>query len=147
MKGKRKPFEQEDYDKYDEPAKSAMAGHLWTKGHIVTVPEENYGADLYSEINGRKIYHEVEVSKQWVKGDHPYPTGSIPERKIRLKQMCGDNELIFWMLRSDLGRALCFNAKHMIDDYLIEVPNYKVKSGEYFYRIPKNLGKELDLYA
>jgi hypothetical protein len=59
--------------------------------------------------------------------------------------MLDGDPLFFWMLRLDLGRALVFSAVHCTDMYLVEVPNKKVASGEYFYRIPKTLGKEFDL--
>lgn len=145
MRGVRKPFEVDDYNKYDGPAKAAMAYHLTCHGHDVTVPPENYGVDLYSEVGPITMYHEVEVSKKWKAGPHPFPRGSVPERKLRLKQMLPCVPLYFWMLRVDLKRAVVFNSKHLVDKWLVMVPNYKVESGEYFYRIPKNLGKEFDL--
>lgn len=147
MIGARKPFERQLYNLYDGPAKEAIKQHLIAKGHDdeVVVPPENYGADLYSILKGTKYYHEAEVSQGWTKGIHPYPLGSIPERKTRLIHMLDGCPLFFWMLRLDLGRALVFDAKHCTDTYLVEVPNRKIQSGEYFYRIPKTLGKEFDL--
>jgi len=145
VKGVRKEFEADDYNKFDGPAKNAMAFHLKAHGHKVTVPPENYGVDLYSQVGDLVMYHEVEVSQKWEKGEHPFPKGSVPERKHRLKEMMPMVPLYFWMLRLDLGRAVVFNSKHLIDRWLVEVPNYKVPEGEYFYRIPKCLGKEFDL--
>jgi hypothetical protein len=147
MIGTRKKFERELYNRFDGPAKEAIKNHLIAKGHDekVIVPPENFGADLYSIKNGLKFYHEAEVSQGWRIGEHPYPLGSIPERKTRLIHMLDGDPLFFWMLRLDLGRALVFSAVHCTDMYLVEVPNKKVASGEYFYRIPKTLGKEFDL--
>jgi hypothetical protein len=146
MKGTRKKFERDLYNKYDGPAKEAMRVHLIAKGHDeVIVPPENYGADLYSVIGGLKMYHEVEVSQGWKKGEHPYPLGSIPERKTRLVHMLEGYPLYFWMLRLDLLRALVFSSVYCKEEYLVEVPNRKIKTGEFFYRIPKDLGKEFDL--
>jgi hypothetical protein len=145
MKGVRKEFEEHLYNEFDGPAKAAMYNHLTQAGHKVTVPPEDYNADLYSEFGHRRLYHEVEVSRGWFKDEHPYPNGSIPERKIRLTKLHKD--LFFWMLRADLGRALVFPSKWLIDRYLVEVPNQKIREGEYFYRIPKQLGKEFNLYA
>ena len=145
MKGVRKKFEKQDYDKFDGPAKEAMRKHLEAQGHTVDVPPENYGVDLTSDLQGVKMYHEVEVSQKWKSNEHPFPKGSIPERKHRLKEMHPDVPLYFWMLRSDLRRAVVFTSVYLQDRFLIEVPNYKVPEGEYFYRIPKQLGKEFDL--
>jgi hypothetical protein len=146
VKGKHKKFEPNLYDRYDGPAKEAMKVHLTIAGHEVTVPPENYGADLYSEFGRRRIYHEVEVSLGWEKGEHPYPRGSIPERKIRLCHIHQGTDLFFWMLRRDLKRALVFPSTCLVDEHLIEVPNRKIREGEFFYRIPKELGKEFNLY-
>ena len=147
MRGTRKKFERELYNRFDGPAKEAIKNHLIAKGHDqeVVVPPENYGADLYSVFGHEKYYHEAEVSQGWKEKEHPYPSGSIPERKTRLISMLEGRPLFFWMLRLDLGRALVFSSVWCVERYLVEVPNRKVKSGEYFYRIPKHLGKEFDL--
>ena len=145
MTGARKKFEPDLYNRYDGPAKQAMRQHLEASGHSVTVPPENYGADLYSEQDGVLMYHEVEVSQGWKKGNHPFFNGSIPERKIRLVRMHRGEPLFFWMLRADLKRALVFSAVHMVPRWLVEVPNKKIEAGEYFYRMPKRLGKEFEL--
>jgi hypothetical protein len=152
MKGVRKRFSNELYTKYDGPAKKAVSVHLELSGHEVTIPPENYGVDLYSQIiilkqiNERlTMFHEIEVSRCWKKGAHPYKTGSIPERKSRLKALYTNKPLYFWMLRYDLRRALVFGAYCLKDKFLIEVPNRLVRAGEFFYRPPKQLGKEFDL--
>jgi len=147
VKGIHKPFEPNLYTKYDAPAKEAMRVHLELMGHVVTVPPENYGPDLYSVIGFRTVFHEVEVSVKWKSTEHhPFLNGSIPERKKRLiSKVPSPADLFFWMLRSDLKRALVFPATTLLDKYLVEVPNIKIEAGEYFYRIPKDLGKEFDL--
>jgi hypothetical protein len=145
VRGVRKPFEKDVYDECDGPAKEAMRAHLEAQGHKVTVPDENYDVDLFSEVGDLTMYHEVEVSLGWKSGDHPYPKGSIPERKSRLRAMNTGRTLYFWMLRSDLRRAVVFSSVYLQDRFLIEVPNRKVASGEFFYRIPKSLGKEFNL--
>lgn len=145
MKGIHKPFNKLDYMRFDGPGKQAVAEHLKAKGYIVTVPPEDYGADLYAELGPVKIYHEIEVFKRWVSGIFPYDTGSIPERKIRLAKAHINEPLYFWRLRFDLARALVFPAFRLRSEFLVEVPNRKIYKGEYFYRIPKQLGKEFDL--
>jgi hypothetical protein len=145
VKGVHKPFNKLDYMKFDGPAKQAMRIHLELSGYRVTVPPENYGADLYSELGTIKIYHEVEVSQAWEGGEHPFSLGSIPERKLRLAEMHINEPLYFWMLRLDLLRALVFPSFRLRPEFLVEVPNKKVARGEYFYRIPKQFGKEFDM--
>lgn len=145
MKGKHKKFERGLYNKYDAVAKKAVQVHLEIAGHHVTVPPENYGPDLYSELAFRRTYHEVEVSQLWKMGDFPFPTGSIPERKYRLLSKIEDCELFYWMLRLDTARAVVFPHIVINDKWLVEVPNKKIKSGEYFFRPPLIYGKEFDL--
>ena len=145
MRGIHKKFDKELYREFDEPAKQAMKVHLELSGHDVTVPPENYGADLFSHLDGVKMYHEVEVSRGWRTGTFPYFCGSIPERKIRLKQLHVNEPLYFWMLRADLLRAMVYSSFYLNDKYLIEVPNRIHQEGEYFFRIPYEYGKEFDL--
>ena len=145
MIGKHKKFDKDLYTRFDGPAKEAMRVHLELTGHVVTVPPENYGADLYSEFKNARMYHEVEVSQAWKEKEHPFPLGSIPERKLRLAKMHIDEPLFFWMLRLDLKRALVFPSFRLRKEFLVEVPNRKIESGEYFYRIPKQFGKEFDM--
>lgn len=145
MQGIHKKFDPELYAKFDGPAKDRMAEHLRASGHTAYIPQEDYRADLYSEFNGMRMYHEVEVSQQWQKDEHPFPKGSIPERKGRLLEKHEGCLLFFWMLRLDLKRALVFSGAHVKERYLVEVPNQVHPEGEFFYRIPKHLGKEFDL--
>ena len=146
MIGKHKDFEPDAYETWDSPAKRAVRLHLKGRGHTVVIPEEDYGPDLYSRSpDGTRMYHEVEVNARWYAGYFPYTTGSIPERKLRLLNRLDDSQLFFWRLRTDLMRALVYNSIHLNDKYLVEVANRKISDGEYFYRIPIQLGKEFDL--
>lgn len=142
MKGKRKPFDRDIYNQCDAMAKTAVALHLTISGYDVEVPPENYGADLFHKHPGNTmtVHHEVEVSLGWDDIDFPYPTGSIPERKIRLTKMI-HGPLFFWMLNKSCNRAVVFSSRHLDNRYLVEVPNRQVASGEYFYRPPLHLGR------
>jgi len=142
MKGKRKPFERDVYQKCDAMAKTAVALHLTLSGYDVKVPPENYGADLYHTHpnNTMTVYHEVEVSLGWDDIDFPYPTGSIPERKIRLRKMI-QGPLFFWMLNKICNRAVVFSSRYLDNRFLVEVPNKKIAEGEYFYRPPIHYGR------
>ena len=137
MRGKRKPFNREIYNRCDAMAKVAVALHLTLSGYDVKVPPENYGADLYHTYpnTGVLVHHEVEVSLGWGDCDFPYPTGSIPERKIRLKSMI-NGPLFFWMLNKSCNRAVVFSSRYLDDRFLVEVPNSCVPEGEFFYRPP-----------
>jgi hypothetical protein len=145
VRGAYKKFDKDLYTKFDGPGKQAVEDHLTLSGYDVTVPPENYGADLYAVKGQIRIYHEVEVSQAWKEKEHPFPRGSIPERKIRLARLHISEPLYFWMLRLDLKRALIFPGFRLRNRFLVEVPNRYIPEGEMFYRIPKSLGKEFDM--
>jgi hypothetical protein len=148
MKGKHKPFDRELYEKWDAPAKQAVASHLSYHGYEVVIPEEDYWVDLYAYFRRHpgidiKFHHEVEVSQVWKKRKYPFPHGSIPERKKRLREKI-DGPLFFWQLRSDLQAAVCFSSAYLRPEFLIEVPNKYVNEGEFFYRPPLRFGRYID---
>ena len=146
MRGAYKNFDPNLYAKFDDPAKNAMRQHLILKGHDrVVIPPEDFGPDLYSVIGGLKMYHEVEVNGCWQRGDFPFDSGSIPERKKRLANHVAGYPLYFWRLRLDLRRAVVFSSAYLKHKYLTEVENRMINKGEFFYRVPLKLGKEFDL--
>lgn len=146
MKGKHKPFDRELYEKWDAAAKKAVASHLSAHGYHVIIPEEDYWVDLYADVPNSDVrfYHEVEVSQIWGPNVvYPFPHGSIPERKVRLREKI-DGPLFFWQLRKDLTAAVCFSSAYMRPEFLREVPNKYVSEGEYFYRPPLRFGRYID---
>ncbi len=145
MKGKHKPFDRELYEKWDAIAKQAVASHLSYHGYKVVIPNEDYWVDLYAEIvkTGQRFYHEVEVSQNWKVGKYPYPHGSIPERKIRLREKV-NGPLFFWQLSAPCTAAVCFSSAQMRPEFLVEVPNKYVPDGEFFYRPPLRFGRYID---
>ena len=146
MRGAYKDFDNDLYSEFDSPAKDAMREHLLLKGHDrVVVPPEDFGPDLYSVIGGLNMYHEVEVSLGWAKDEYPFKCGSVPERKKRLANLVKSTPLYFWMLRKDFRRTVVFSSVYLRHEYLVEVKNRLITTGEYFYRIPFKLGKEFDL--
>lgn len=145
MKGRYKQFDQELYNANDGPAKCAMKAHLELSGHTVTVPPENQGVDLYSEIGDLVMWHEVEVAAWWKSGKYPWVTGSVPERKLRLASVVTESSLYFWQLRLDLRRTVVLPKYCLQQRFLTMVPNKYVAAGELFFRVPLQLGKEFNL--
>lgn len=147
MIGKYKPFDKKLYEAFDGSAKQAVCRYLLKKGHEVIIPEEDYGADLYHiDKSGRNVYHEVEVSRCYWKGDDFIGSEtSIPERKIRLVQK-GYPYLLHWMLNLSLTSACVTNMnKYMLPKFLREMQNRYIDKGEYFYKIPLNYCRVIKL--
>ena len=81
----RKPFEKHLYDRFDNPAKSALVSILENEGHDIPNLKENYSADVESIKDDVTHYSEAEVKQGW---DEDWPEHwteiRIPERKTRL---------------------------------------------------------------
>lgn len=129
----RKPFEQELHDKYDAPAKEAVAAYVARRcGVTVESNPDQYGVDLLVTKNGKVIGTiEVEV-RQW--HPCPYATIHIPERK---RKFFSENSL-FFALTKPMTHAYWIQMKD-IDQYPVrEISNYKVARGELFFDVPKD---------
>jgi len=136
-----KAFEQELYDKYDAPAKEAVARYLMdTCGYEVTPNNDAYGIDLLVKKAGSTIGAvEVEV-RQW-SPICPFPTIHVPSRKTKF---FGGNSL-FFALTKDMKHAYWIESKEILKHPMKEVRNVKVVSGELFYDVPTNEFNFVDL--
>ena len=99
----RKPFEQDLHDKYDQPAKEAVAKFVLGKcGCDVDVEfnDDQYGVDLLVKKEDKQVGAiEVEV-RQW-SPSCPFPTIHVPERKLKF---FGAN-VLFFALTKDMKHA------------------------------------------
>ena len=126
-----KAFEQDLHDKYDAPAKEAVANYLTRLGFEVTPNPDKYGVDLLVTRNGSGIgVVEVEV-RQWTP-NCPFPTIHVPERKTKFF----NGNSLFFALTKDMGKAYWIESKDILKHPLKEVRNVKVTSGEYFFDVP-----------
>ena len=128
----RKPFEQDLHDKYDLPAKMAIANHVANKCGVEVEPnEDQYGVDLVVKKEGKPVGSiEVEV-RQW-SPTCPFSTIHVPERKAKF---FGSN-VLFFALTKDMKHAYWIETSNIKQYPLREVPNVKVASGEFFYDVP-----------
>lgn len=128
----RKSFEQDLHDKYDLPAKEAVANLIVKKCEVEVEPnEDQYGVDLVVIKDGKQIGAiEVEV-RQW-SPTCPYATIHVPERKAKFF----GNNVLFFALTKDMKHAYWIETKDIKQYPLREVPNVKVASGEFFYDVP-----------
>lgn len=80
-------FIKKDYDKYDNPGKKILADYLTSIGHTVTIPEENYGVDLVTQLEDTiwRWEAEIKVGAYWTNSkDFPHNTVSFLQRKQKL---------------------------------------------------------------
>lgn len=128
----RKPFEQDLHDKYDAPAKEAIARFLEHKCDVtVESNPDQFGIDLLILRGGKLVgCAEVEV-RQW-SPTCPFATIHVPERKDKFF----NKNTLFFALTKDMQSAYWIEADKIKDYPLKEVSNYKVVSGEMFYDVP-----------
>ena len=126
-----KAFEQDLHDKYDAPAKAAVAGYLTKLGWEVLPNPDRYGVDLLVLKDGKNVgVIEVEV-RQW-SPTCPFPTIHVPERKTKFF----NGNSLFFALTKDMGKAYWIESKEILKHPLKEVRNVKVTSGELFFDVP-----------
>jgi len=136
-----KPFDQRLFDVCDPPARNAVAGWLNTLWYVNASPNpDKYAVDLVLSRNGDHIgYAEVEV-RDW--DFCPYDTIHIAQRKEKL---FNHPRTTMYVVTRNLTHAYWVRANKIKECPLIEVPNTAVAKDEYFYNVPKNLWKLVDL--
>jgi hypothetical protein len=126
-----KTFEQDLHDKYDAPAKEAVANYLTKLGYEILPNPDKYGVDLLVNHNGIGIgVIEVEV-RQW-SPVCPFPTIHVPSRKTKFF----NGNSLFFALTKDMEHAYWIEAKEILKHPMKEVRNVKVAVGELFYDVP-----------
>ena len=134
-----KKFDQALHDKYDPPARAAVAKWIDMKWGFQALDNPDiYGTDLIIYRDGKKIgYAEVEV-RQW--NPCPYPTIHVPVRK---KHMLEVPKTLFFALTQDMKNAYWINGDKTLDFPTIEMRD-EIKH-EAYYDVPKALFKYVDL--
>jgi hypothetical protein len=136
-----KPFDQLLFDACDPPARNAVAGWLNNLWYVNASPNpDKYAVDLVLSCKGDHIgYAEVEV-RDW--DFCPYDTIHIAQRK---KKLFNHPRTTMYVVTRNLTHAYWVRASKIKQCPLIEVPNTAVARDEYFYNVPKNLWKLVDL--
>jgi len=138
----RKVFSQKLHDKYDEPARKAVASWANMKwGFEVKDNPNRYGVDLICFRLGVPVGAlEVEVRQE---GFDQF--GSIHKAHRKDKLTLNNLPVLFFALTHDLSNAYWAKVENLKDCPLIEIPNKYVAKGEMFYDCPIQLFKYVDL--
>lgn len=136
MNAVRKPFEQELYDRFDNPAKAALVILLERDGHTIPALTEDYYADVVSTKEGVTHYSEAEVKQGWV-SDWPSTWSEIriPERKARLLKKY-DYNVTFYVFNKNINMCWRILGHQMTKDTLREATGKFIRKGEQFFHIP-----------
>ena len=126
----RKPFDRVEYDRSDKPARNAIINYYYNRYNIKPIDApDKYGPDL--QIPNRKIFLEVEIKYNWKGYNEKFPFNTVHVLK-RKKKYLKYGKILFYILSSNLKYAIAFKDEYIQDKYLVEVPNKRVASGEYF---------------
>lgn len=138
-----KKFNQELHDACDPPARAAVTEWVSMKWGLTCIENpDKYAVDLIvyrkDQICG---YIEVET-RDWGVRHCPYESIHIAQRKEKLFSNPGT---LMFVTTRDFKNAYWCTANDVISSPLIEVPNRAVKRNEYFYDVPIELFKYVDL--
>ena len=135
-----KKFDQALHDKYDPPARAAVAEWISMKWGLTALDNPDiYGTDLIIHRSSVPVgFAEVEV-RSW--NPHcPFPTIHVPVRK---KHMLEVPKTLFFALNQDMTHAYWINGNKTLDFPTIEMRDET--KHEAYYDVPKSLFKYVDL--
>jgi len=137
---KIKKFDQDLHDKYDPPARAAVAAWIDMKWGLQALDNPDiYGTDLIVHRNGKPVgFAEVEV-RQW-NPSCPFDTIHVPVRK---KHMLEAPKTLFFALTQDMTHAYWIKGNDVFAH-----PCWEMKDDtkhELYYDVPKLLFKFVDL--
>lgn len=137
----RKPFNQAVHDACDPPARDAVIRFHESKGYYAK-PFDKYKVDLIieNEFMVPVGYAEIEM-RDWE--ECPFPTIHIPERKKKLFD--NDMPTTYFVVSKSLKKAWWCKTEEILESPLIEVKNKAVPEGEYFYDVPVDKFRCVDL--
>lgn len=137
----RKPFNQAVHDACDPPARDAVIRFHESRGYYAK-PFDKYKVDLIieNEFMVPVGYAEIEM-RDWE--ECPFPTIHIPERKKKLFD--NDMPTTYFVVSKSLKKAWWCKTEEILESPLIEVKNKAVPEGEYFYDVPVDKFRCVDL--
>ena len=139
-----KPFNQLLHDACDPPARVAVSDWIQMKwgGKCIENPNK-YAVDLIVHKNDQKVaYAEVEV-RNWGQKYCPYDTIHIAQRKEKLFN--NDLKTLMFVVTHDFQHAYWITADKVKAAPLMEIPNKAVQKDEWFYDVPMDQWKLVDL--
>ena len=142
---KFKQFSHEENDKYDLPAKRAVAWWLAWKYGMEAAEYEEYKIDLILHLNGSlHSFMEVEV-RNWLGANNlcPFQTIHVGLRKAKLLDNTAPT--YFAAVTNDFKHAYICGAKDIVTSPIKEISNVHVEQGEYFYDVPVDRFKLVNL--
>ena len=137
MKGRSKPFDQDNHDANDPKAREVVKA-FWKEAFDITLNDnpDRYGVDLISAGGVFKV--EVEHRAVWKADDFPYAEVNVPERKAKFFV---EDDTAYAVVSNDFTRVGFVHSRRLrgflVSERLKESPNKFVYHGELFFKVPK----------
>lgn len=133
-----KPFSNDLHNHYDQLGREAVKRYMRICKHKQAIDNPDpYGIDLIiKNQNQLDSYCEVEVRTCWNNDTFPFSTVHVPERKTKL--LTNDKPTWFVVVNTKQTHMLVCDAHTVLSAPLHEIPNRYIASNEYFYDVPLN---------
>ena len=140
---RRKKFDYELFKQNDKLARDVGKAYWKSKGKTAIDNPDRYGPDLV--VDG-EFYCEMEIKRAWKGKEFKYRTCQIPHRKAKyLDKDKYDKPTHFFIINNEQKYAFYIKGEDVAASPVVEVPNKFVPKGEFFFQIPLNKLKLIDL--
>lgn len=142
IKSVAKKFDPKSHAIYDK-AKYKVIDYYNKLGFNAVENTNIHGVDLIVNDKDNYFYCEVEVKNNWQGHTFNFPDIYVLSRKKKYFNL--QKPTVMFMLNHQWNRGLLLNSKDILDCPLREVKNKKVKNGEYFFIVPVEKAKFVNL--
>jgi hypothetical protein len=141
MTGVHKQFDEALHAANDPRARKAFLERVLQEEFTAYENPNQYGIDIVIGSQPTRKYVELEVKKQWLYHDYPYPGNiHILARKERMAE-----DRWFCVMSDNLKRCAFIHSFALKYSKLAENPNSTVSEGEYAYFVPMEFVVFFDL--
>jgi len=142
IKSVHKKFDPVCHSKHD-PAKYKAINYFNELGFNAYENPNKHGVDLIVNTTNDYFYCEVEVKNNWT--DYIFPFDDVHVLARKKKYFSLDKPTCMMMLNQKWNRALILKSNDIIQCPLKEIKNKRVKEGEYFFIVPTNKAKFVNI--
>ena len=139
MKGHHARFDEASFARSDAAARDATTKLLNGYGYEVHPHPNKYAQDLVATKGDKTFLVECEHKSLWRNINFPFNSVQLPERKKKFFK----ERTLFCMWNKDFTSAMLFWSDKISHLEPVEVPNRRIRNGEYFFQIPMDLVKQV----
>lgn len=132
-------FNQQTYDDNDAKAKAIFSTYIKSKGHTVTIDEENYGIDIITSKNDKTFKFELEISSINFTNENDFPYEQIHFLGRKKKMMDKQGNYFYVIISTNQEYAVMAQAKYIFkeENYITKYAGAGRDGIDEFYQLPK----------